>query len=45
MMALDLGGGAFDAQKLGRQREMRTVLEGDMEGPAVLGEAQFGRPG
>jgi hypothetical protein len=44
-MALDLGGGAFDAQQFGRQRIARAVLEGDMQGAAILREADFGRPG
>ena len=36
---------AIYAQELGRQDETRPILEGDVEGTAVLRQADFGRPG
>ena len=36
--------GLFTRRVFGRQREALAALERDREGPAVLGEAQFGRP-
>ena len=35
----------FDPQQFGERIIVRPVLEGDMQGPPVLGQAYLGRPG
>src|SRR3546814_11508266 len=43
-MALHLGGGALDAQQLGRQREAAAVVEVDLQHLLLLLEPDLGRP-